>query len=63
MEKKEFHPFVKDGMHKVNVGPRGKLMIVAIVGETILRTSVVNRIRLLMCLTRWPIHNNKRETT
>ena len=28
--------FVEDGMHKVNVGPRDKVMVVAIVEETIL---------------------------
>ena len=55
--------FVEDGMHKVNVGPRDKVMVVAIVEETIPRTNVVNRIRLLASLTRWPIHNNKRGTT
>ena len=55
--------FVGDGMHKVNVGPKDKVMGVAIVGETILRTSVVNRTRSLACLIRCLIHNNKRETT
>ena len=39
--------FVGDGMHMVNVGPRDKVMVVAIVKETILRTNVVNRVRLL----------------
>ena len=55
--------FVEDDMYKVNVGPKGKVMVVAIVGETILWTNVVNRIKLLVCLTRWRIQNNKRETT
>ena len=36
---------VEDGMHKVNVGPKDKVMVVVIVGETILRTSVINRTR------------------
>ena len=40
--------FVGDGMHKVNVGPRHKIMVVAIVEETILWTNVVNQIRLLV---------------
>ena len=51
--------FVEDDMHKVNVGPKGKVVVVAIVRETILQTNVVNRIKLLICLTRWRIHNNK----
>jgi hypothetical protein len=55
--------FVEGGMPKVNVGPKGKVMVVVIVVEIILRTNVVNRTKLLVCLTRWPIHNNKRETT
>ena len=55
--------FVEDDMHKVNVGPKYKVMVVAIVGETILWTSVINEIRLSVCLIRWPIHNNKRGTT
>ena len=55
--------FVEDGMHKVNVGPKDKVMVVAIVEETILRTNVINRIRSLVQLIRWPIHNNKRGTT
>ena len=40
--------FVEDGMYKANVGPKDKVMVVAIVEETILRTNVVNRIRLLL---------------
>ena len=41
--------FVEDGMHKVNVGPRDKIIVEAIVGETIFGTSVINRMRLLVC--------------
>ena len=55
--------FVEDDMHKVSVGPKDKVMDVIIVEETILQTSVINLIRLLVCPTRWPIHNNKQETT
>jgi len=55
--------FVEDGMHKVNVGPKDNVMVVAIVVETIPRMSVVNRIKSLTRLIRCPIHNNKRETT
>ena len=55
--------FVEDDMHKVNVGPKDKVMLVVIVEETIIQTNVVNRIRLLVCLIWWPIHNNKRGTT
>ena len=40
--------FVGDGMHMVNVGPRDKVMVVVIMEETILRTNVANRIRLLV---------------
>ena len=40
--------FRKNSMHKVNVGPRNKVMVVAIVEETILRTNVVNWIRFLV---------------
>ena len=39
---------VKDGMYKVNVGLRDKVMVVVIVQETIFRINVVNRIRLLV---------------
>ena len=39
---------VEDGMHKPNVSPRDKVIIIAIVEETILRTNVVNQIRLLV---------------
>ena len=55
--------FVEGGMYKVNVGPTDKVMVVVIVVETIIRTNVVNQIRLLVFLTRWPIHNNKRGIT
>ena len=55
--------FVKGDMHKINVGPMNKVMVVAIVRKTILRTNVVNRIRLLIYLIWWPIYNNKRGTT
>ena len=55
--------FVEDDMQKVNVGPRDKVMVVAIVEETIPRTNIVNWIRLLVRLTQWPMHNNKRGTT
>jgi hypothetical protein len=34
-------------MHKVNVGPKDKVMVVVIVEETIFRTNVVNLTRLL----------------
>lgn len=54
--------FVEDSMHKINVSPKDNVMIVVVVGETILRRSVVNRIRLLVCLTQWLNHNNKRRT-
>ena len=43
--------FMEDGMHKVNIGPKGKVMVVAIRGETFLRTNVVNRIKSLLRLT------------
>jgi hypothetical protein len=56
-------PFIEDGMHKVSVGPKDKVMVVVIVGEIILRTSVVNLTRLLTCPMLWPIHNNRLETT
>ena len=49
--------FVGGSMHKVNVGPRVKIMGVVIVGEIILRTIIVNLIRSLACPTRWPTHN------
>jgi hypothetical protein len=63
MERKEFHPFVGDGMHKVSVGPKVTIMGVVIVEEIILWTSVVRLITSLVCPTSWPTHNNKRETT
>ena len=43
-----FIHFVEDGMYKANVGLRDKVMVVAIVEETILHTNIVNRIRLLV---------------
>ena len=43
-----FIRIVEDDMHTVSFGPRDKVMVVAIVEETILRTNVVNRIRLLV---------------
>ena len=55
--------FVEDDTHKVNVGSRGKVMVIVIVGETIIWTSVIKWIKLLACPTLWPIHTNKRETT
>ena len=55
--------FVVSDMHMVNVGPRVRTMDIVIVGEIINRTSVVNLIRSLTSPTRWPIHNNMRETT
>lgn len=58
-----FTLFVEDGMHRVNVGLKDKVMVVVIVGEIILRMSVVNQIKSLACPTRWPTHNNKLETT
>ena len=39
---------VEDGMHKVNVGLRDKVMVVVIIEETILWTNVINQIRLLV---------------
>jgi hypothetical protein len=63
MRKRSSIHFAEGGMPKVNVGPKGKVMVVVIVAEVILRTNVVNWTRLLVYLTRWPIHNNKRETT
>ena len=39
---------VGDDTHMVNVGPRDKVIVVVIVEETILRTNVANRIRLLV---------------
>jgi hypothetical protein len=44
--------FVGDDMHNVSVGPKDKVMVVVIVGETILRTNVVNLTRLLACPIR-----------
>jgi len=37
--------FVEDDMHKVNVGPKDKVMVVVIVEETIIWTNVVNLTR------------------
>ena len=54
--------FVEDDMHKINVGPKDKDTVVAIVEEIILRTSVANKIRSLACPIWWPIHNNKQKT-
>ena len=55
LEKKNCIRFMESGMHEVNVGPKGKIMVVVIVAETIIWMNVINRIKLLAFYTRWPI--------